>query len=322
MTETALRRVLAVVALLAAVYGVTVLVGGSDDTGGPAGPLADAMRRAAAELDAVRIEVGDETVALRRQEDGWRVDGHPADTARVRSLEEALGTEGSSVELASWNPENHSRMGVDSTAARRLVLVPAEGEPVRLLVGDRGPVGSSVYVRTPGSPSVYLVRGDLGRLVRQDPERWRDHTVTAVDTGRAGTVRVRRGDTAYVLRRADGAWRLDGGPADSARVARLLSDLSGLEADGFAPDTAAVDPPDRSVTVLTSGGSDTLARVLMRRTDGDGGSDFRVRARGRPGVLELGSARADRLAPPRAELTPGEGAGARRDARGAGGAGG
>lgn len=303
MTETTLRRVLAAVALLAAGYGAVVLIGGSDGGDGPGGPVVEAMARAAGGLDSVRIEGGGDTVGLRRRDGGWRVDGHPADTARIGSLERALDAGGASVELASRNPENHERMGVDSASARRVVLSPSGGEPARLLVGDEGPGGSGAYVRTPGSPSVYLVPGDLGRLVRQDRQRWRDRTVTAVDTGRARTVRVRRGDAVYVLRRGDGGWRLDGGLADSARVDRLLSDLAGLEADGFAPDTAAVEPADRAVTVLGSAGSDTLARVLMRRSGGDGGRRFRVRVRGRPGVLELSGARADRLAPPRTELT-------------------
>lgn len=309
MTETTLRRVLAAVAVLAVGYGAVVLIGGSDEGDGPGGPVVEAMARAAGALDSVRIEGGGDTVALRRVDGGWRVDGHPADTARVGSLERALGAEASSVELASRNPENHAGMGVDSASARRVVLSPAGGEPVRLLVGDEGPGGSGVYVRTPESASVYLVPGDLGRLARQDRQRWRDRTVTAVDTGRARTIRVRRGDTAYALRRGDGAWRLDGGPADSARVDRLLSDLAGLEADGFAPDTATVEPADRSVTVLGSGASDTLTRVLMRRTGGDDRSRYHARVRGRPGVLELSAARADRLAPPRADLAPDGGAG-------------
>lgn len=317
MTETTLRRVLAVVAVLAAGYGAVVLFGGSDDGDGPGGPVVEAMSRAAGGLDSVRIEGGGDTVALRRREGGWRVDGHPADTARVRSLREALDAGGSSVELASRNPENHAGMGVDSASARSVVLAPGEGRPVRLLVGDEGPAGSGAYVRAPGSPSVYLVGGDLGRLVREGREEWRDRTVTAVDTARARTVRVRRGDAAYALRRADGAWRLDGGPADSARVARLLSDLAGLEADGFAPDTAAVEPADRTVTVLGSAGSDTLAHVLLRSTDGDGTSRFRVRVRGRPGVLELSGPRADRLAPPRAELAADGEGGAGADGGGA-----
>lgn len=322
MTETTLRRVLAVVALVAAGYGMVVLTGGSDDGEGPGGPVVDAMRRAAGGLDSVRIEGGGDTVALRRADGGWRVDGHPADTARIGSLERALDAEGASVELASRNPEYHRRLGVDSASARRVVLAPGEGDPVRLLVGDDGPVGSSAYVRTPGSPSVYLVRGELGRLVRDGRNEWRDRTLTAVDTGRAGTIRVRRGDTAYALRRAGDRWRLDGGPADSARVGRLLSDLAGLEADGLAPDTAGVEPPDRSVTVLGSGASDTLARVLLRRADGDDRARFRARVRGRPGVLELSAARADRLAPARSELEPGGAAGGPRGGAGADGGGG
>lgn len=305
MTRTTLRRILVVVALLGVGYGAVVLSTGPEDSGETEGPVAEILRRAAgSELDSVRIEGEDRTVVLRNRGDAWRVDGHRADSARVAELRAALEG-GASVGLASRNAENHARMGVDSAGATRLLLASSGAGTLRLLVGDDGPLPSSVYARAPGTTPVYLVPGGLGRLVGRDAEGWRDRTVAAVDTGRAGVIRVRRGDTTYRLRRSDSGWRLDGGAVDSARVERVLADLSGLEARGFAPDTASVEAGDRTVTVLGSADGDTLADLRMRRTGPRGAPRFLVRARGRGGILELTPAQADRLAPPVAELRPG-----------------
>lgn len=306
MSRTTLRWILAAVALLGAGYGAAVLAGGAEDSGPVGGPVAEAMRRAAGgPLDSIRIESGGDTVVLRRRRGGWRVGGHRADTAEVAALTGALGRSGGSLEVASRNPENHRRMGVDSAGAGRLVLAPREGDPVELLLGDDGPFRSSMYVRAPGTSAVYLVRGELARQVRQDPGRWRDRTVVAVDTSRVRTIRVRRGGTTYRLRRSDAGWRLGGAPADSARVRRLLGDLAGLEAGEVAPDTAAVEPVDREVTVLGRSAGDTLARIRMRRAGPESTPRYLVRARGREAVFELDAPRADRLAPAGGELRPG-----------------
>lgn len=304
MTSRTLRRILVAVAVVGAGYGAAVLLGGSGSPEGATGPVAEALRRAPASgLDSVLVAGGGDSVVLRRRDGAWRVNGYPADTARVAALRRTLGGD-ADVELASRNPENHPAMGVDSAGARRLVLAGGDAEPVRLLVGDRGPYSSSVYVRVPGTDPVYLVGGELGRLVRRDRDGWRDRTVVAVDTARVAAVRVRRGDTTYGLRRSGGGWTLDGDSVPPAGARRLLDDLAGLEAGGFGPDTAAVEPADRSV-VVTSGGADTLAALRMRRTGPEGAPRYLVAARGRPGVFELAAARADRLAPAPAELRSG-----------------
>lgn len=308
MTARALRRVLLVVALLAAGYGVVVLVGNGGGTERTAGPVAEALRRAAeGRLDSVRLE-GEETIVLRRRGDEWRVDGHRADTAMIGDLREALGR-GSALELAARNPENHARMGVDSGGARSVVLGLADADPVRLLAGDRGPYRSSVYLRAPGSSSVYLARGQLGRLLGERRESWRDETIVALDTARAERIRVRRGDTTYALDRAGGGWRLGERSADSARVSRLLGELAGLAADGFAPDTAVVRPAERALTVLgPAAGGDTLVHLRLRRRSDEGPTRYLVAARGREAVFELRGPKAEGLTPSESEFrSPEEG---------------
>ena len=325
MSEANLRRVLGLVAILAVGYGGVLLLGDGGGAGEPVGPVPDALRRAAGSgLDSARIVGGGDTVLLRRGVDGWRVNGHRAEATEVGSLRRALEPD-APPELASRNPENHPSMGVDSAGARRLVLWTGEAGAVELLVGDRGPYASSAYARVPGTAPVHLVRGELGSLARQGPEAWRDRTVVAVDTARAGAVVVERPDTTYRLERTSGAWRIGSAPADPGGIRDLLGLLAGLEATGFAPDTAGEASPDRRVLVLGREATDTLASLRLFRTGPEDRPRDRVVAEGREAVFELPGSRADRLAPPPGDLRGGGdadgGAGDDRDGGGDDGAG-
>lgn len=302
MSEATLRRVLGLVAILAVGYGGVLLLGDGGGAGEPDGPVPDALRRAGgSELDSARIVGGGDTVVLRRGTDGWRVNGHRAEAAEVGSLRQALEPD-APPELASRNPENHPSMGVDAAGARRLVLWTAESGAVQLLVGDRGPYASSAHARVPGTDPVHVVRGELGSLARQGPEAWRDRTVVALDTARAGTLVVRRPDTTYRVERTSGGWRIGDGPADAGGVRDLLGLLAGLEATGFAPDTAGEASPDRRVLVLGREAPDTLASLRLFRTGPEDRPRYRVAAEGREAVFELPGSRADRLAPPPGDL--------------------
>lgn len=301
MSEQTLRRILITVGVVVAAYGATVLLGGGDG-GGDAGPVARALETvASADLDSVHVRPpADDSVTVRlvRGERGWTVNGHPADSARTADLGRHLSG-GDGPDLASRNPANHARLGVDSAGARRLTFYPREGEKLDLLVGNRGPYGGSVYARVPGSPETYLVEGSLGSIVRRTPDEWRDPTIVAVDTGRLARLRVRRGEAAYTLRRADDGWRIGGGRADSVRLRRVLSGLADLEGDGFAPDTVTLAPPDRRIVAVAASG-DTLATVrLVQREPGN--RFYAAEGEGGP-VHTLSGWKADRVAPARSAL--------------------
>lgn len=307
MTRRTTKIIVAGVALLVAAYGATLLAGGSDGGDG-GGPVVRALAPAAGEeLDSVRIERPGRTTVLRNGDAGWRVDGWPADSGEIADLRAALSG-GASPELASTNAANHARMGVDSASARRLVLMPREGEPVRLLVGDEGPYAPSAYVRLPGSAEVYLLGGELPRLVRQGGRAWRDRTMVRVDTGRVDALRLRRSGEAWELRRRDGGWRVDGRPADTARVRELLSRLDGLSATDFAADTVRLGTVARSLVALSSAG-DTLAALRMEQIGTEAVPRFRVRARGLDHLYEITGTVADRVVPAREELMAGGGVG-------------
>lgn len=307
MKESALKTILAVVAALALAYGAVALLGGGEGGDGDTA-LARALAGVRPDaLETVTVEAPAETVRLRRTDGGWRVDGHEADSTAVARLLDALGSPDVG-ELASRNPANHGKLGVAADSTRRVTLAESGGDSTRVLVGGSAPYSGSGYMRLPGSDRVYVVRGRLQQALSRPTEDWRNKTVARIDTARLARIVVARPEGGYELRRADGAWTVDGEPAEERGVRGLLAQLTRLQAMGFAPDTFRVGRPERSVTALDAAG-DTLARILLADPV-EGGSTYPVTTAAAGGtVWEISAFRADRVAPAKEEMLPSDEAG-------------
>lgn len=296
MSERALKRILAAVAVVVAAYAVVALVRGGPST--PAAEGTEALRALLssldpAGLDEVRFVRDGDTVRLAREGAGrWVVNGHRADSATVARFWNQLA-EARVGGVVARNPDNHGRLGVTEEAAARVTFEPSDGSGSELLVGDPGPTGRSAYVRVPGEETVHLVHGDLRGAARRGVDSWRDRTIVRVDTSRVQSIELVREEAADTLRRGDGAWRVGEATADSAAVRGILTGLARLRASGFAPDTASVDPVERRL-VATGSGTDTLAALDVANADG---SRFLVRAAGDSVVYEISSLEEGRLFP-------------------------
>lgn len=297
MSERALKRILAAVAVVVAAYAAVALVRGGPST--PADEGTEALRALLssldpAGLDEVRFVRDGDTVRLAREgAERWMVNGHRADSATVARFWNQLA-EARVGGVVARNPDNHDRLGVTDAAAARVTFEPSDGSgSSELLVGDPGPTGRSAYVRVPGEETVHLVHGDLRGAARREVDSWRDRTIVRVDTSRVQSIELVREEGADTLRREDGAWRVGEATADSAAVRGLLTGLARLRASGFAPDTVSVDPVERRL-VATGSGTDTLAALDLAAADG---SRFLVRAEGDSIVYEISSFEQGRLFP-------------------------
>lgn len=301
MTERTLKNIIGGLIGLALLYGIVALTAGGGDDAAAHARLADTLRGLDGEaVDLVRIERAAGTVTLRRADGGWTVDGRPADSAAVARLWTALA-DAADAEIASTNPDNHGRLGIDDASATAVAFIAGADTLARLLVGDAGPYSPSAYVRPAGGDTVSLARGELRTLVRRGADEWRDRTIVRVDTAAVRGIRVQREDGAYTLERGDTAWTVDGRAADERAVRGMLGRLAGLDASGFAPEGTAVEP-GRTVTALGAGG-DTLAHLRLDPPDDDErGASFRVSVPGRDAVFELPRWQADRLAPEPTQL--------------------
>jgi hypothetical protein len=317
MSEKTLRAIYSTVAVLVAIYVLTLLIGrdSARAADGEGRALVRALEQLGkGELVSIRIDGPGSTdsVELVRAPDGsWTANGYPADSGAVARLQNALATSRVG-HLASANPQNHRRLGVaeDSTW---YIEVRRRGrpEPVRLLLGAHGPVYPSAYVRLVGSDEVYLLNGGLVNSVRRAAVDWRDRVVLRVDTAAVQRLVVTRDSVSYTLERGDSArWTLGVFVVDSGKVAELLGELARLEAQAFPLDTAAtLGEATRSVLALGAAG-DTLALIRMAPTDRSW--TWHAVAAGKGAVPQLGDQvfelpawRTDRLAPERRSLAGG-----------------
>jgi len=317
MSEKTLRAIYTTVGVLVAVYVLTALIGRDPASAvdGEGRALVQALEQLGkGELESIRINGPGRTdsVELVRAADGsWTANGYPADSGAVARLQNALATSRVG-HLASANPQNHRRLGVaDDSTWHIEVRRKGRAEPVRLLLGEHGPVYPSAYVRLAGSDEVYLLNGGLVNSVRRAAVDWRDRVVVRADTAAIHRLVVARDSISYTLERGDSArWMLGTFAVDSAKVAELLGELARLEAQAFPLDTAAtLGDVTRSVLALGAAG-DTLALIRMAPTDQSWTWHAVAAGKGAAPqlgdqVFELPAWRTDRLAPERRSLAGG-----------------
>jgi hypothetical protein len=270
MTGTQLRRIAIALVLAVFLWGLTEVIGRGGDIV-EEGQLLPSIQMA--EADAVRFVHGGDTVRLARGDgDAWTVNGLAASPKEVDALAGALAA-GMSGDLVARNPESHARMEVDDAGAKR-VTVQRGGQVLgELLVGASGRAYRSAYARQPDADAVYLVEGDLVGMLDRGVNDWRDRRVVAVEADSIGTLEIRRGGVRYRLVRSDSTWTVDGRPADSSRVERLVDAVASWEVPvtAFATpeqaDSADFGRVERTLRILSRGGAE-MAAVAFDSTDG------------------------------------------------------
>lgn len=295
MTEKTLRRSLYGLAGAAALYVAITLAG--ERGGGPSGSgqLTGALEGIdPAAVARVVLEGPEDTIRLARADDDWTVNGFPADSVAVNRFLRAL-EETSVSSVASTNPANHARLGVDADSAWTLSV---DDQPP-ILLGKAGSRYRTAFARMPREDLVSLLSGDLRSAAARSLPDWRDKTIMRLDTASAATIRVRRDDATTVYERGDSAWTADGAAVEDATIRAILQELAHLRANGFAPaDSEMPESPERTLQVLDAEGAE-LGGLALAEADGD----FHVSTPASPYVFVVPAFRANRLspAPPGAE---------------------
>jgi Domain of unknown function (DUF4340) len=288
MSPHNLKLIAAGLALLLLLWGASALLSrGSDSVRGSLDLHAPAM----ADVDAITIVKGADTIALARQSAppaAWTVNGHPAALASVTDLFQAL-RDTTPPELVAQDSSSFRRLQVDSAGGRWLRLRRSGKVQLELVVGGRGPDFESAYLRRPGDTRVYLWRGRLGSTVDRTLDDWRDKRIAALAPDSVAALEVVRGKERYALTRAGKAWTVNGAAADSGAVARYLDRLKTITAAGFATqneiDSTRTARPGRRLTVrgargrsvlLSLGFDSTAGAFVVRHVAGTGGEGATV----------------------------------------------
>ena len=303
MTPKQLMQAAMVLAAVVFLWGISEILKSRGDEVERApvfGPLVEEQ------VDRVEFLAGGDTTTLIRTPSGdWQVNGYGADPDRVRDFFGAVSEEIEG-DLAARSASSHGRMEVDSATGKRLTVYQGEQAVAELVVGKRGRAFRSVYVRRPGSDTVYLVEGQLGEVVRRTVKDWRDKRISEVDAADINAAVVTRDGESYTIMRADSGWVFqDGSPADKEQVDRYAGRFAPVLAQGgfFATD-AQQDSIDfgnatRRLTLLDESG-DTLAFLVMVEQD----NKFWVRGAAASSVYQLMSWKANEITPLRTALEP------------------
>ena len=306
MSRTQLKAIFVALGVLVLAYAGTRLLGdrsggsgGSDEIGG------------AVTADVARISIGGRaggaTTELTLSDQGWTVNGYPADSALVREAIAGLDTARVG-RLVARSAVNHARLGVSEDSARLVEIGSSSNPVVRFHFGHRGREGR--FVRFLDDEAVYVVPEASVGMLDRELDAWRNRLIAALDTSAISRIVVRRADESRetMLIRSEDAWAEDGVAADSATVAALLAAVGRLEAEGFPTDSVAFAADfDDPVAVLEVYDSDAVGAapglsllflaVPVTRA-------FLVRRADDPLVYGLSEGAAEVLLPPRPRLFP------------------
>ena len=290
-------------------------------------------------VQAIRIERSDgPPVRLQRTDTTWVVAPtdtaatYPADGRAVTQLFDTLPSLQVSA-VATRQPDNHPRYGVDSTGTR-VTMLGTGNEPLGSLIVGRTRIqrpqsqgrsqnpmqrmrrrrgGTPItYVRAPDRPDVYAVEQSLRTVANRSVEDWREKRIWAVD--RSDVQRIDftvPGDSSFTMQRAapddtasavgPSTWVSRGDTLSSSAASSVLRTLSSPQADGFVIGTTpdALGEPRYQIRLHLRDGS---RRTLRLYPPSDGA--YRGVASGFEYVVRLQTSTWDEVLRGRSALLP------------------
>lgn len=213
----------------------------------------------------------------------------PADENIVTSVVTALTGAESKGEVEK--PEELRAYGLAEPRIR--FLVAGDGKDYEVAVGKKSPVSQDAYVMLGGKPPIYLTGANLDSTGNRKPDDLRDKQLFAFKATEITAVSVLDGANKLVIRRKDGAWRIESPQklaADTTVADGLAADFVNLRATGWIAEAA--DPAvlaDKGLakpsTVLEAElASGATQRIYVGALDGN---DRAARIEGRPQVIKL-----------------------------------
>jgi hypothetical protein len=218
---------------------------------------------AADDVEMIALTTADGTaVAVERGESGWRLTqplAYPADPFVLDAMAAAIAEMGGGAALDE--PQALAVYGLD--APEREVRFSAGGEERALRIGDKTPLGANSYVTVVGSDAVVTVPSVGVTAFEKTLDDIREKKLLDFDQDAVRHIAVNWPDGGVVLQRSESGgrrWHVVqpvAGPADDETIARLLSTLAFLRADGFvdeppSDEAAGLERPAFSVR-LTGG---------------------------------------------------------------------
>lgn len=146
-----------------------------------------------------------------------------------------------------------------------------------LELGNRGPIGNTLYVKTAARPRVYLVDSALLSAVDKGLFDLRERRIVTFERNQAEGIRLTYPDREIRLAKIDLQWRIrEPGdyPADESVINQMLTELITLKAEKFVtekmedPSAYGLDRPRLEVELTLNDGTNAAFRVGRQKDSG------------------------------------------------------
>jgi hypothetical protein len=212
-----------------------------------------------------RAEQGKE-LEFKRNEGSWTVSGQGTTVPANRELVKSILAELKDLEieqLVARSPDSWDAYQLNDSLGTRVVVREGNKTTLDLVVGrfhyQQAPGGYSMYgqnrgtgktyIRLSGEDEVYLADGFLAMSVNQRFNRWRDQTITRLNTGSVSKIICDYpADSGFIAERTGNGWLVGGLPADSAAMASYLGGVSRKTHSEFADGEHPSAAPDFSIS--------------------------------------------------------------------------
>lgn len=224
-----------------------------------------------AQVKSLRLEKDGKLVAaLVRDDKGWKI-AEPlqaeADDSAVDGVLTSLAGLKQKKDLG--DEKDAKAYGLDAPKLAVSVKL-ADGKEQGLQVGIDNTFDNTTYVRKLGDPVIRVIDGYARNPLDKPLFDLRNKKVAHLeDNAEVKRLEVTGVKAPYVLEKDGGAWKLNGGPADSGAADRVVSALKGLRATGIASESGAalaqygLDKPRITAKLSVGAGKDTFTRTVL-----------------------------------------------------------
>jgi Domain of unknown function (DUF4340) len=233
----------------------------------------------AADVTAVELKRPDDTVALKRDGDVWRVTAPIGARGNRGTIDETLTTilTAKIDREIDAKPASLADFGLEKPAAQ-VALTLKDGKQLGLDIGAKSPTGVWVYAREHGKPAVFALSDSVLRDATRPVVDFRDRTILAFERRDVTGVDIVTDAETITVEPAGDKWKITR-PATLAADAAEMNDLLEKLATAKVKDFVAEAPRSREayglerplrISVHTGKDKDRSSRTLLvGRTDAE-----------------------------------------------------
>lgn len=191
---------------------------------------------------SIKITYPEDTVSLEKTDGKWYVAGdgkkYRADSEAIENILKDL-TEMEADRVVSTDDTELDEFGFVESKREFTVTTGDLDYPV--IIGDKSPVGSGIYIYDLGEGRVILVKDHyLWGILNGGADGFRDRKLAGFDRNSVDRIVVRAGIFSVELRKENGRWVQSGAESprriDQKKVDELLGSFAGMKASDFVDD--------------------------------------------------------------------------------------